>query len=436
VPRSGFGVAELNLWARRYADWVERRRARLTGKPYDPTVVEDLGRLTPPSTAAPGSDAPQRIHVPWKVKRVTKGVKRRSGRLLRKAKRLYAKFTTKALRSVSRFIKRMVPPARKLLGKQSQKYKHKAIDKRMEAVGLASGADVFHCHDLNTLRIGVACKRRTGKLLVYDSHELQTERNRMDALARSKAIADEGSMLPAADAMIMASPYWVGWNEKLYGTIPDPTVVVLNVPEPTVIDPSKDLRTELKIPDGDAIVIYQGSIQENRGIEPAIDAVATLSGVTLVVIGYGYHKPALEALVRDRGLEDRVQFFGPVPNNELISYSASAEIGLANIVNSSVSYHTSLPNKLFEYAMAGIPIVGSDSPEIGRIVKEEGIGEVCEADDPVALASAIRTILEDLNRYTDALAHTAQKYNWAVEERVLLDLYEGLAHKIAERSAE
>ncbi|MEA3509893.1 MAG: glycosyltransferase, partial [Actinomycetota bacterium] len=125
-------------------------------------------------------------------------------------------------------------------------------------------------------------------------------------------------------------------------------------------------------------------------------------------------------------LTDKVKFFGPVPNNELISYSASADIGLANIVNSSVSYNTSLPNKLFEYAMAGIPVVGSDSPEIGRIVTEEQIGEVCDAEDSAALAAAINAILADPSRYTSGLERATARYNWTVEQETLLDLYAGL----------
>jgi glycosyltransferase involved in cell wall biosynthesis len=137
----------------------------------------------------------------------------------------------------------------------------------------------------------------------------------------------------------------------------------------------------------------------------------------------------LEDLVVERGLTSKVRFFGPVPNADLISYSASADIGLANIVNSSVSYNTSLPNKLFEYAMAGIPVVGSDSPEIGRVVTEEHIGEVCDADDPEALALAITTILEDPSRYAPGLEHAAATYNWQVEQRKLLDLYRDLEQR-------
>lgn len=344
--------------------------------------------------------------------------------------RAWGRITTPVLRALARFARWGFRLTKGLLGQQSQWLKQRAIDRRMISIGVASGADVFHCHDLNTLRVGVTCKSQTGALLVYDSHELQTERSRMTDKARKAAIKEEGTLLPSVDAMIVASPSWIDWNTRLYGPLPDPTVVLLNVPEPVSIDETKDLRSELGIPPDRPIVIYQGSIQENRGIEPAIDAIEMLDGIALVVIGYGYHRPSLESLVRSRGLQEDVLFFGPVPNDELISYSASADIGLANIVNASVSYHTSLPNKLFEYAMAGIPVVGSDSPEIGRIVAEEGIGEVCKADDPEALAQAISAILEDPERYAAATAGTAAKYNWDVEQQVLVDLYASLAGRL------
>ena len=419
VPRSSFGIPALNRLAKRYAGTIEARHVRLTGETYNEELAAELGRLSAPSTVAPGESqddagfippVPQAQPSEWE--------------------RVWGLVTTPILRSLARFARWGFRMFKGLLGQQSQWLKHRAIDRRMISIGVASGADVFHSHDLNTLRVGATCKSRTGALLVYDSHELQTERNRMSEKARKAAVKEEGTLLPSVDAMIVASPSWIEWNTKLYGSLPDPTVTLLNVPEPTSIDTTKNLHTELDIPGDRPIVIYQGSVQENRGIEPAIDAIELLDGVILVVIGYGYHRPALESLVRSRELHDDVLFFGPVPNDELISYSASADIGLANIVNSSVSYHTSLPNKLFEYAMAGIPVVGSDSPEIGRIVAEEGIGEVCDADDPSALARAISTILDDPDPYREASAATSKRYNWTVEENILIDLYSTLAKRL------
>ena len=412
VPRSGFGIPEANRLARWYATTIESRHARLTGDPYDKARVRELGTLTAPSTAAPGSStepAEPTIEPP----------ETRPGPI----KDFWVRGTTRLLRVVLRFARRLTWVAKRLLGHQSQRLKHQAIDQRMAQIGLTSGAEVFHCHDLNTLNVGARCKSKTGAKLVYDSHELQTERNRMTEDGKRKAQAEEGRYLPDVDAMIVASPSWIDWDRNLYGTLPDPTVTILNVPETTDIDRSKDLRSELEIDPEDRVVIYQGSIQENRGIEPAIDAVAGLNRVVLVVIGYGHHRPVLENLVEQRNLTDKVKFFGPVPNHELISYSASADIGLANIVNSSVSYNTSLPNKLFEYAMAGIPVVGSDSPQIGRIVTEEQIGEVCDAEDPAALADAIETILSNPSRYTAGLERATTRYNWSVEKQHLIDLY-------------
>ncbi len=412
VPRSSFGIPTLNKLAQKYAGSIEARHVKLTGDAYNEETVRQLGQLSAPSTAAPGqatTNTPRVVQPPA----VPPGP----------YKRLWGSFTTPVLRSFARFARWSFDRAKGLLGQQSQWVKHRAIDKRMVEIGAASDADVFHCHDLNTLRVGTILKQKTGALLVYDSHELQTERSRMTDRSRAVAVKEEGGGLPFVDAMIVASPSWIEWNANLYGKLPDPTVSLINVPEPTEIDPSLDLRKVLDIDPDQFIVIYQGSIQENRGIEPGIDAVAMLDGVTLVVIGYGYHRPALEDIVRARGLGSKVLFFGPVPNNELISYSASADIGLANIVGSSVSYETSLPNKLFEYAMAGIPVIGSDSPEIGRIIKETGIGLTCDPEDATAIAQAIETIRNDPTPFRQSTIPASERYNWSVESRVLLDLY-------------
>lgn len=414
VPRSSFGVPAMNQMAQRYAGSIESRHVRLTGEAYNEATVRELGMLSAPSTNSPGS-AGASSTATVRPPDVPPGP----------FKKMWGRITTPILRSFARLARLVFRYAKALLGQQSQWLKHKAIYGRMINIGVSSGADVFHAHDLNTLKIGATCKEKTGSKLVYDSHELHTERNLMTDEWRQDAIAEEGHYLPQADAMIVASPSWIDWNRNLYGTIPDPSVVVLNVPVPTEIDRSKDLRAELDIAPNKRIVIYQGSIQENRGIEPAIEAVTQLDDVVLVVIGYGYYRPTLEDLVAERGLTEKVLFFGPVPNDELISYSASADIGLANIVNSSVSYHTSLPNKLFEYAMAGIPVIGSDSPEIGRVVKEEQIGEVCDSEDADALAAAMRRILSDPGRYTAGLERAAKRYNWSVQQQTLIDLYAG-----------
>jgi glycosyltransferase involved in cell wall biosynthesis len=303
--------------------------------------------------------------------------------------------------------------------------KNVVLNRRMRRVGIAEAADVYHAHDLNTLWVGRSCAEVTGARLVYDSHELATERSRMKRVWRWWATRTERRWLPAADALIVASPVWIRILEHKHGSVPDRSVAVLNTPEYQEVE-ALDVRDQAGLPAGMPVVLYQGSIQEHRGIEPAIDAVAGLDGVALVVVGYGHHRPALEGDVAERGLGDRVRFVGPYPPDLLLRYTASADVGLCTIVSSSLSYHTSLPNKLFEYLMAGVPILGSEAPEIARVVTESGAGVVVPATDPEAIAAGIRRLLADPEPFRAAARRASATFNWGVESAKLVDLYRAL----------
>jgi glycosyltransferase involved in cell wall biosynthesis len=333
------------------------------------------------------------------------------------------------MRAGARAVRIALRAVRFVLAHQGRAAKAWAINRRLIRAALQTGgADVYHAPDLNTLYAATVCKRRTGAKLVYDSHELATGRNRMGFSWRAWASLWERRGIPQADAVIMASPGYARVAAERYG-VPEPTVV-LNVPDPYTPEAGWDLRKELDLPADRRVVVYQGSIQENRGIEQVIDAMAHVDGAVLVVIGYGYHRPALEALVRERGWGDRVRFFGPVPNDELLNYTASADLGVCCIVNSSPSYYHSLPNKLFEYLMAGVPVIASDFPAMGAVVRDYEVGEVCDPADPRSIAAAVRRILDDPERRARYRANTAnavRRYNWQAEQRRLLDVYDALA---------
>ncbi len=414
VSRMHFGLGTLSRLAARYAGTIEQRHARLTGDDLDVAKARELSAVVPASTATPGAN------VDVDLADVTSSEPARTTA----ASRGWARLTTPLLRGFAHLARFGFKVVRGVLGRQGRALKTWAINQRMIEVGLATGADVFHSHDLNTLYIGWRCKQRTGAKLVYDSHELATERNRMDAWWRRWATWNERRGLPHADALIMASPAWIPIVAEKYGAVPDPAITIINVPPYHEHVEPRDLRGTLDIPPDVPILLYQGSIQENRGIEEAIDAVEMLDDAVLVVVGYGYHRPRLEQAVSRRGLDDRVKFFGPIPNHELLAWTAAADIGMANIINSSISYHTSLPNKLFEYIMAGVPVIGSDSPEIGRVISETGVGVACDPADPVALAEAARTIIADPEPFQEATRRAAETYNWSREAAKLVELYE------------
>ena len=417
ISRLHLGLGALNRVAGRYAGTIEERHARLTGNEIDHAKARQLSNVVPASTATPGANVvPPTSSRPAPV----------WGPKPSAAQRVWGAVTTPVLRGVAHTARFGFRVVKGLLGRQGSALKTWAINRRMIQIGVASGADVFHSHDLNTLYVGARCKKATGRPLVYDSHELATERNRMGFWWRAWATWNEKRWLPSADALIVASPSWSDWLAKKYGSVPPLVEAIINVPPlQTVVEP-RDLRGELKIAEKDRILLYQGSIQENRGIEEAIEATLQLDDAVLVVVGYGYHRPVLEQMTEARGIGDRIKFFGPIPNHELVEWTAAADIGMCNIINSSISYYTSLPNKLFEYMMAGVAVIGSDSPEIGRIVRETGVGIACDPADPDAIAAAARTILASPDQYRSATKPATKQYNWGVEEQRLLALYAAL----------
>jgi glycosyltransferase involved in cell wall biosynthesis len=371
------------------------------------------GRLLPPSTVAPGAERSRPVS------------QAPTGPAPTRLSRVWGQVTTPVLRGVTRLGRLGFRVVKAVMGRQGRALKTWAINRRMIAIGVAEAADVYHSHDLNTLYVGHVCKKRTRARLVYDSHELQTERSRMGYWWKRWALWNERRWLPSADALIVASPPWIDHLRSLYGTVPDPSAAVINTPASTEVVP-RDLRPELALASDTPLLLYQGSIQENRGIEPAIEAVELLDDVVLVIVGYGYYRDALETMVAGRGLAERVRFYGPVPNHDLLHWTASADVGLCNIVNASLSYFTTLPNKLFEYMMAEVPVLGSDSPGIGRVVEETGVGEVVDPVDPESLAAATRKILADPEPYRIACRTARERYNWETESAKLLGVYERL----------
>jgi glycosyltransferase involved in cell wall biosynthesis len=423
VNRLSFGMRKVQQAHARFVVDVEERRSRLTGDEVDEDRIRRYSALLPASTATPGENAavaPIRAGAPTGPAASTP-----RGRLGRS----WAAVSTGVLRAAGQTVRYGFRAAKFVVQAPLRRVRAAALDRRFLRAGLATGAAVWHCHDLNTLAVGVCCKQhRPGTRLVYDSHELATERSRMGQRARRRAGREERRGLRHVDEGIWTTRTRAEYVVRRYG-IRFPTLIH-NVPEMLEVKQGWDLHQRLSIAADRRILLYQGSIQEFRGIEESIEAVARLERCVLVIVGYGYHRPALEDLVLRRGLEGRVRFFGPIPNDELLYYTASADVGLCVIRGQSLSYRWSMPNKLFEYMMAGIPVVASDFEEMGRVVREEGVGTVCDPDDPESIAAAVRAIIDDPEaetRFRAATRVAITRYNWDHEEQKLLSLYRRLA---------
>jgi len=295
--------------------------------------------------------------------------------------------------------------------------------------------DVFHAHDLNTLMGAYVAAKKQGAKLIYDSHELYLERNRFEPYDR----VGKWMRKKVEAYLIRRCDYVITVNDSLARMLADtykvklPTVV-MNTPSLAAVSPPSDyrsLRRAIGIPDDYAILLYSGSITFNRGLENLIEALVYLPKCFLVLMGYSHdsYENKLRTIAQKKGVASRLAFFGPVPSSEVTLYASSADLGVAPIENVCLSYYYCSPNKLFEYLLAGLPVIASDFPEMRQIIDEYGVGSTFDPSASGDIARAVTDILEapekwkDMKKKTDALASA---YNWEKESRKLTHIYGSL----------
>jgi glycosyltransferase involved in cell wall biosynthesis len=302
---------------------------------------------------------------------------------------------------------------------------------------------LVHANDWNTMWAGLLIKSLCGSRLVYDSHELWADRNGRWEW-RPWLLACEALFVRAADEVLTSSPGYADALAARY-RIPRPAVV-RNIPETppiTTQDPHATAPNpiaalnHLAAPANHApprsrptegLVVYIGGLMPGRGLEQMIDALPLIPEARLRAVGPGapHYRASLLAHAQATGVLDRVELRQPVAPTEVGGILAEAAAGLCLIQPICRSYELSLPNKLFEYAAAGVPVLASDLPVIAAIVRSDGLGEIAPAGEhPEAIAASLRRLLEP-----ESWALTAQRvrafstaHGWAGEARTLEGIY-------------
>lgn len=289
----------------------------------------------------------------------------------------------------------------------------------LQGVALAwrTSPALVHANDYDTMWIGLAAKLLRRSRVVYDAHELWPDRNGRPEW-RPRLIATEFLFVRLADAMTTVSPGCAEVMATRYH-VPPPTVV-RNVPE-------RPERPEAPRPHEPPVAVYVGVLAPGRGIEQAMEALAGVPNILLRLIGpvsqgFATH---LAHHAEELGVAGRVETRPPVAPDGVLAAIADAAMGLVLIQPTSLSHRLSLPNKMFEYVVAGLPVVASDLPVMGPLVRDEGIGEVVPPADVGALAAAMQR-LADPARNSAARVRVrsfGERVNWQQERRVLEDVY-------------
>lgn len=302
---------------------------------------------------------------------------------------------------------------------------HNRLDSAMYSAAIALEPDFIHAHDLETLAVASRIKHKLDIPLVYDSHEMATGRNLASNSMNRRAENLERRLIPEANAVIMASGGYAEKISNLYGV--NDAIVIRNVPRfISEFRSELDLRKIYSIAEEYKLMVHQGSILPNRGIEQTITSLKYLPNCVLVVIGYGHHVNVLKELATKEGVSARVIFHGPVPPDDLISLASSADVGICTIVGNCESYLHSMPNKLFEYLMAEIPIIVSDYPGMGKFVLHNRLGFVCNPLDPRSISDAVNSLFENFEikeSIVEACRLAKKDACWETEQEKLHNIY-------------
>lgn len=287
---------------------------------------------------------------------------------------------------------------------------------------LFTRADVQVANDLDTLLANHLAAKLRGRKLVYDTHELYTEVPELVGRPAVRRIwlAIERRLFPRQRTVITVNGSIAAVYHERYGNV---VHVVRNIPLVRDLGPLPT-RAELGLPVERRILVLQGAgINVHRGAEEAVLAMRELPQCLLVIIGGGDAWPVLEDLVREHGLADRVRLLGKMPYERMMAHTRNADLGLTLDRDTNLNYRFSLPNKLFDYLHAGIPVLATDLPEVARIVRQYEAGVVIPTAGPEAIAAAVRGLFNDpeaLHRMRARATFAARELNGEEEMRKLL----------------
>lgn len=290
---------------------------------------------------------------------------------------------------------------------------------------LMNRCNLLVSNDLDTLLPNFIISRIKRIPLVYDSHEYYTETPELINRPLVRGIWEriERSIFPRLTDVITVNESIAGLYEKKYGVKLN---VVRNIPRAFVPVVTKT-RKELGLPDDRKIILMQGAgINIQRGAEEAIEAMKNVDGALLLIIGGGDVIGQLKDQARKPGLEGKVMFLPKMPYADLMQHTRLADVGLTLDKDTNINYRFSLPNKLFDYIHAGIPVLASRLPEICRIVEGYNVGMITESHDPAEIAHCINLMLNDKAArviWKENLAKAASALTWENEENVLKSVY-------------
>jgi len=290
--------------------------------------------------------------------------------------------------------------------------------------GIKLSPDIVHSHDTIALPSGWVIKLICGSKLVYDAHELESNKNGQSRAKSRVTLFVEKVCWSRIDLLVSVSPSIIQWYINNLGS--KITALVLNSPIiNSTLSNSQDcnprksfFHNHFNIPCNTLVFIYLGAFSTGRGIELILDAFSNNSIKSHVVfMGWG----ELSGRIRMNAKQyQNIHFHPPVKHDLVVEFTRNADVGLCIIEDVSLSDYLCLPNKLFEYAFSGIPVLASNFPDLKNYIETYRLGACSE----VNLESMCKGILQFENNPPGQVNSNLDELSWHTQAKRLVSAYE------------
>lgn len=296
--------------------------------------------------------------------------------------------------------------------------------------------DLIQVHDLPALEAAVKLAKKKKVPIVYDAHELYPEQSAFSKVQTRICHENEKKWIKEVDHVFTVNESIAEEMAKRY-QIPKPTSLfnALNLQNNfhDSLTPNI-LHKRLNLPEERRILLFQGGLSPHRNLENLIKAFQYVKteNVDLVILGSGDLLQKLVTMAkRYRLLDKRIYFLPAVPQNELLSYTAEATMGIIPYPHVDLNSYYCTPNKLFEFIQAELPIIANDSPELNRFVKDQGFGitKLMKSDKNIAQAIDAAFSSADYPTWKANLSKDNHLFSWLAEEKKYTDVMLGFLRK-------
>jgi len=279
-------------------------------------------------------------------------------------------------------------------------------------------ADIYFAADVYSLPFCTMAAGVKKKRVFYDAREIYPELSGVKNKSLVKRLIQiiESFCIKRVGLVITTGEMDSKYIENCYRIAN--TVVLRNLPLKRKNFTRVDFYKKYSIFNTAWILVYQGIIMPGRGIETIFKVLQKYSDSYFIILGWGEFQSDYEQEAVDMGIHDRVFFAGKVPQDELQNYTAGGDVGLCLIDNISFNNYYALPNKLFEYIMAGLPVIVSDLPQMKAVVEKYNIGAVVPEGDEDEVIRVLKKWKERPSLYNNLKQNcklASEELNWERE---------------------